>query len=160
MTIVVKNYFVIFLLLFSLNAVGQKVNLLNLDQLDQRIKEGRDTTFIINFWATWCAPCVKELPYFEKLQETHKKGPLKVLLISLDFKSKIKSAVLPFIKRNNIKNEVYLLDENDQQIYINRVDSSWSGALPATLIIKKNKRNFFEKDFEYAELLSEYQNIQ
>ena len=155
-----KNYLLILLCFLGFNAVGQNVSLINLDKLDQRIKEGKDTTFVINFWATWCAPCLKELPNFERLQETYKSEALKVLLISVDFKSKMKSAVLPFVKRKNIKNEVFLLDENDQQIYIDRIDSSWSGALPATLIIKKNKRNFFEKDFEYAELLNEYQNIE
>lgn len=153
-----KNFFIL-LVLFSLNAAGQKVTLLSLDQLYQRIEEGKDTTFVINFWATWCAPCVKEIPCFEKLQTAYKSDQLKVLLISLDFKSKMKSTVLPYVKRKKIKNEVFLLNENDQQVYINRIDSAWSGALPATLMIRKNSRKFFEKDFEYAELLKEYQNI-
>ena len=147
------------MILFSLNAAGQKVTLLSLDQLYQRIEKGKDTTFVINFWATWCAPCVKEIPHFEKLRETYKTDQLKVLLISVDFKSKIKSTVLPYVKRKKIKNEVFLLNETDQQVYINRIDSAWSGALPATLMIRKNSRKFFEKDFEYAELLKEYQNI-
>jgi thiol-disulfide isomerase/thioredoxin len=154
----VKNFFIL-LLFFSLNAAGQKVTLLSLDQLYQRIEKGKDTTFVINFWATWCAPCVKEIPCFEKLQTAYKSDQLKVLLISLDFKSKIKSTVLPYVKRKKIKNEVFLLNETDQQVYINRIDSAWSGALPATLMIRKNSRKFFEKDFEYAELLKEYQNI-
>ena len=153
-----KNFFIL-LVLFSLNAAGQKVTLLSLDQLYQRIEEGKDTTFVINFWATWCAPCVKEIPCFEKLQTAYKSDQLKVLLISLDFKSKMKSTVLPYVKRKKIKNEVFLLNETDQQVYINRIDSAWSGALPATLMIRKNSRKFFEKDFEYAELLKEYQNI-
>lgn len=153
-----KNFFIL-LVLFSLNAAGQKVTLLSLDQLYQRIEEGKDTTFVINFWATWCAPCIKEIPCFEKLQTAYKSDQLKVLLISLDFKSKMKSTVLPYVKRKKIKNEVFLLNENDQQVYINRIDSAWSGALPATLMIRKNSRKFFEKDFEYAELLKEYQNI-
>jgi hypothetical protein len=44
-------------------------------------------------------------------------------------------------------------------VYINRVDSNWSGGLPATLIIKNGKRKFFENDFTYEELLSEYKNF-
>jgi thiol-disulfide isomerase/thioredoxin len=154
-----KNYYLLIVLLSVLHTTGQNVTLLNVDQLYQRIENGKDTAFVINFWATWCAPCLKELPNFEKLQLENKNDQLKVLLISVDFKSKLKSAVLPYIKRNAIKNEVFLLDESDQQVYINRVDSAWSGALPATLMIRKGKRKFFERDFEYPELLNEYQKI-
>jgi thiol-disulfide isomerase/thioredoxin len=48
---------------------------------------------VINFWATWCAPCVKEIPNFEKLNTTYKASPLKVILVSLDFKSKLEKVV-------------------------------------------------------------------
>ncbi len=134
-------------------------DLINLNQLYQRIEFGRDTTFIVNFWATWCAPCLEELPYFEKLAEQYKHEKLKVLLISVDFKSKLKTSVLSYVKKKKIKNQVFLLDEPDQQVYINRVDSSWSGAIPATLMIKNKTRKFFEQEFTYSELLAEYQKI-
>ncbi len=66
---------------------------------------------------------------------------------------------MPFIKKNGIKNEVFMLNEPDPEVYINRIDSSWSGALPATLMLKDKKRKFFEKDFTYSELLGEYKNF-
>ena len=142
-----------------LNLQAQQVDLLTLNQLYERVKKGHDTTFIINFWATWCVPCVKELPNFEKLSDGYKNENLKVLLVNLDYKSKLNSSVLPFIKKNGIKNEVFMLNEPDPEVYINRIDSSWSGALPATLMLKDRKRKFFEKDFTYSELLSEYKNF-
>jgi len=142
-----------------LNLKAQHVDLLTLNQLYERVNHGHDTTFIINFWATWCVPCVKELPNFEKLNDEYKNENLKVLLVNLDYKSKLNSSVLPFLKKNGIKNEVFMLNEPDPEVYINRIDSSWSGALPATLILKDKKRKFFEKDFTYSELLSEYKNF-
>ena len=142
-----------------LNLPAQHVDLLTLNQLYERVNHGQDTTFIINFWATWCVPCVKELPNFEKISDEYKNENLKVLLVNLDYKSKLNSSVLPFIKKNGIKNEVFMLNESDPEVYINRIDSSWSGALPATLMLKDKKRKFFEKDFTYSELLSEYKNF-
>ena len=143
-----------------LNLPAQHVGLLTLNQLYERVNQGQDTTFIINFWATWCVPCVKELPNFEKISDEYKNENLKVLLVNLDYKSKLNSSVLPFIKKNGIKNEVFMLNEPDPEVYINRIDSSWSGALPATLMLKNKRRKFFEKDFTYSELLSEYKNFE
>ncbi len=143
----------------SLNLSAQHIDLITVDQLYSRINSGRDSTYIINFWATWCAPCVKELPDFEKLNDQYGNEKLKVLLVNMDYKSKLNNSVLPFIKKNGIKNEVFLLNEADPQVYINRIDSSWSGALPATLMIKEKKREFFEKDFTYAELVEQYKNF-
>jgi thiol-disulfide isomerase/thioredoxin len=154
-----KTGFLALSLIIFMHTNTPKIELINLNSLYNRVDHGQDTVYIINFWATWCGPCAKELPDFEKLSVDYKSEKLKVLLISLDGKSKIQTSVLPFIKRNGIKNEVFILDESDPQVYINRVDSNWSGGLPATLIIKNGKRKFFENDFTYEELLNEYKKF-
>lgn len=154
-----KTGFLALSLIVCMSATAQKAGLITLNSLYNRVDHGKDTVYIINFWATWCGPCAKELPDFEKLSVNYKTEKLKVLLINLDYKSKIQSSVLPFIKRNNIRNEVFVLDERDPQVYINRVDSTWTGGLPATLMIKNGKRDFFEKDFTYDELLAEYKKF-
>jgi len=153
-----KISFLLFLL-FSIKGYNQNVKLLNIDQLNERIKNGKDSTFVVNFWATWCAPCIKELPHFEKLSAEHKSEKLAVLLISLDFKSKLESNVIPFAKRKNLKNEVFLLNESDPQQFIDRIDPSWSGSIPATLFIKNEKRKFIESEFTYEQLLTEYKKL-
>ena len=143
---------------FCSPAKRQTVSFLKLDGLEQRFEKGKDTVYIVNFWASWCMPCLKELPHFEKLGQSLKESKVKVLLVSLDFKSKLKSAVVPLVKRLKLKNEVYLLDEADQQRYIERIDKQWSGALPATLLVNKtkNKRVFKEQEFTYPELIDFY----
>lgn len=138
---------------------GQNVKLITIDQLQERVKNGKDSTYVVNFWATWCAPCIKELPHFEKLKQEFKSEKLAVLLISVDFKSKLTSAVVPFVKRKNLKNEVFLLNESNPQEYIDRVDPSWSGSIPATLFIKNDKRKFVESEFTYEQLLTEYKKL-
>jgi thiol-disulfide isomerase/thioredoxin len=146
-------------LVFSLKSYSQQVKLITIDQLQERIKTGKDSTYIVNFWATWCAPCIKELPHFEKLAAEHKTEKLTVLLVSVDFKSKLTSAVVPFVKRKNLKNQVFLLNESNPQEYIDRVDPSWSGSIPATLFIKGDKRKFLENEFTYEQLLTEYKKL-
>lgn len=134
--------------------VNAQVKLLTLSQLEQRIAKGNDTTYVINFWATWCGPCVEELPHFEKINQKATNKPLKVILMSMDFKSKLNSAVIPFVQKNKIKSEVYVVNEQDQQAFIERVDAKWSGALPATLFVntKHKVRQFYEKEFTEQEL--------
>jgi thiol-disulfide isomerase/thioredoxin len=156
----IKSFFYIFIfVVFSVSAYSQKVKLINIDQLQERIKKGKDSTYVVNFWATWCAPCIKELPHFEKLQTEYKSEKLAVLLVSVDFKSKLNSAVIPFVKRKKIKNEVFLLDESDPQKYIDRIDPSWSGSIPATLFIKGEQRKFVETELTYEQLLTEYKKL-
>ncbi|NTE01206.1 TlpA family protein disulfide reductase [Agrobacterium tumefaciens] len=146
-----RVFFIICLSLVTYLAHSQ-VKLLTIDDLEKRLNNGKDTTYVINFWATWCAPCVAELPNFEKLRLANLKNPVKVLLVSLDFKSKLQKEVIPFVQKNNINAEVFLLNAQDRQTDIQRVDKHWSGAIPATLFVNKKMRSFYEKEFTEAEL--------
>jgi thiol-disulfide isomerase/thioredoxin len=69
-----RTFFIICLSLITYS-VNAQVKLLKLDDLDKRIANGKDTTYVINFWATWCSPCVAELPNFEKLHLANLKKP-------------------------------------------------------------------------------------
>ena len=155
----------LFTLLFLLSvtfAHAQTVRLIRLNELESRIAGGKDTFYIINYWATWCAPCVKELPYFDKFQKNHLQQPVKVLLVSLDFLSQYEKAVIPFVKKNKWISEVFLLNERNQQEYIDRISKQWSGALPATAFInrKRNTSHFFEREFTYEFLLKTFNSLQ
>lgn len=111
--------------------------------------------YIVNFWATWCKPCIKELPYFESIGEEYANQNVKVLLVSLDFPEKLDSHVIPFIEKHELKSQVILLDDVDSNTWIPKVAESWSGAIPATLIYSQKERKFYEGSFTYDELLTE-----
>jgi thiol-disulfide isomerase/thioredoxin len=144
------------LLLYSLTSAAQ-VKRISLPQLQKRISNP-DTVYVINFWATWCEPCVAELPHFEKLQATYQNKPLKVLLVSMDFESKY-SAVKAFAVKRQLKCETFLATRRSEQELIDGIDKEWSGALPGTLIVnaKRGIHNFQEREFTYDELNKLYQ---
>ena len=103
-----------------------------------------DKIYVVNFWATWCAPCIKELPYFEVLDQ---REDVEVLLVSLDFPKHKESRLLPFIKKHKLQARVVLLDDADENSWINDIHPNWNGALPATLIYTKKQRGFYEQSF-------------
>lgn len=125
------------------------------DGLEPLINKSDNKIHVVNFWATWCAPCVKELPYFEKLNEEYSDKNAEMLLVSLDFPRQYDKKLKPFLKKNQLKSKVVCLDDVDQNRWIPAIDSSWSGAIPATIIYKGDKRKFFEKSFTYEELENE-----
>ncbi len=141
---------------------SQNVAIIKITDLEKRIKNNSDTTYIINFWATWCAPCVKELPDFDSINTVYKNKKIKVILVSMDFKEDLKTKLLPFIKTKKLKSEVLLLDELNGNYFIPKVSEQWSGAIPATLIINNQKQinHFFEKKVTYEFLKSEIESIE
>lgn len=134
-------------------ALAQKVEVIKYVDLESIIENKENGLQVINFWATWCKPCVKELPFFEALQQKFS-DDVKVVLISFDMAEEKESKVIPFLSKREISLEVKILDETDFDAFINKIDSSWSGAIPATLIIdnKNGMRQFFEKEFKEGEL--------
>ena len=123
------------------------------------LQKNNDTTYVVNFWATWCKPCVKELPYFERINKEYADKKVKVILASLDFPNKLQSQVVPFIKKNKLHSEIVLLDDADANSWIPKVSEEWSGAIPATVIYKDDSRKFYEKSFTYEELKTEIQKL-
>jgi len=131
------------------------VKTLNYNELKPYLEKNDDTTYIVNFWATWCAPCVKELPYFEKIKQEYASKNVEVLLVSLDFPKQVEKKLIPFINKKQLQSEVVLLNDIDENVWIKAIDSTWSGALPATLIYNKNNRKFYEQSFDYTMLENE-----
>ncbi len=142
----------IFFILFCISCditSQNEVTSLSYNELKPLLHKEGNKTYVVNFWATWCAPCIKELPYFEAINQ---KENVEVLLVSLDFPKHKESRLLPFIKKNQLQSNVVLLDDSNENLWINAIDSTWSGAIPATIIYNQNKRMFYEQSFTEDEL--------
>jgi thiol-disulfide isomerase/thioredoxin len=132
---------------------------LNYEELKPWLNKENDKTYVINFWATWCGPCIKELPYFEKINKDYKDKNVEVILVSLDFPKMKESRLVPYVEKKNIQSRVLHLDDPNEQFWISDIDESWSGAIPATLIYNKDERKFYEQSFTQSELEQEVQTF-
>lgn len=162
------KYFIIVLSLFALFSCkknntkkvstevteNDEIEVYNFNQLELLLNEDKDQIYVVNFWATWCKPCIQELPYFEALQNNYK-SDVRVILVSLDFPNKLESQLIPFVNEHAIQSQVVLLDDPHENEWIPKVDTTWSGAIPATLILDGDKRKFYERSFSEEELEDE-----
>ena len=148
------------LLVFSCSSsTKDTIEVVDFDGLYSKIDLSVDKTYVINFWATWCSPCVKELPHFEEVNKQSKDNNTEVILVSLDFPSQIESKLKPYLKKNKIKSKVILLDDSKMSSWIPKVSEQWDGGIPATLIVNSSNYNFYPKPFDKEELIAEINKV-
>jgi thiol-disulfide isomerase/thioredoxin len=140
--------------IFAGAVIAASVPSVKIDDVNKRMQNGNDTIYVVNFWATWCAPCVAELPYFEQLDSAYKYKNVKVILVSTDFRKDMNTRLLPFLEKKKYHSEVNFLDEIYDNEWIPKVDSSWQGNIPATKIYnsKTGKSVFLPRETSYHEL--------
>ncbi|MEQ9230634.1 MAG: TlpA disulfide reductase family protein [Cyclobacteriaceae bacterium] len=132
------------ILLTAVASQSQNVEVIKFPELHQKMISADAPLTIFNFWATWCGPCVKEMPHFEAYANDEN---VKVYLVSLDFIDQL-DRVKKFVESKGIKSEVFLLNETDYDSYMDKVSKEWSGAIPATLFIDEwGTTHFHESEF-------------
>lgn len=149
-----KYLLTILIITFSTFTFAQNADVITADDLQKIIKKNNDTTYVVNFWATWCKPCIEELPYFLQLENELFNFPVQFIFVSLDDSKYKESRVIPFTEKNKMKN-VYILEDNDPNDWIPQISEEWTGSIPATLIIKNNNKTFLEKKLDYNQLKDE-----
>jgi thiol-disulfide isomerase/thioredoxin len=129
-----------------------------IEQLLKRI-DSNDTMYVLNFWATWCKPCVQELPTFDSLYAQTKSNNIKLILVCLNFSEELNTKVNPFLKNKNTLTECVLLDEVNGNDYINKISESWTGAIPATYFQYGNKKLMVEKKMNLKQMNESLQKL-
>ena len=142
-------------------AQAQDYEVIHMAEIEAWDTVDTDTLYVLNFWATWCRPCVAEMPYFEKVQKEMLEQKVKVIFVSMDFKNQYESRLEPFLKKKKLKSKVVALDEPKYHLWIDKVSSEWSGAIPATLFVQHSRdiRSFHEGEFTYDELKSKIESL-
>ena len=133
-------------------AKTQTVISCTLTELENTISSNDSELLVINFWATYCKPCVAEIP--DLIRVCNKQKNVKLLLVSLDDKSMFPKKLNRFVQKHHFKTNLLWLNETDANYFCPKIDPSWNGTIPATLIIdKKNgKRLFVESEMSFEEI--------
>jgi len=129
--------FITICFLFVWPVVGQEAKKVKITDLEKIIAESKGP-LIINFWATFCKPCIEEIPHFQKLKATYEKDGLQLLFVSLDLQDDYPKKVNSFIKKKKMAS--VWLDETNADYFCPKIDEAWTGAIPATLFINNNRR--------------------
>ncbi|MEI6312860.1 MAG: TlpA disulfide reductase family protein [Bacteroidota bacterium] len=123
---------------YSLTA--QQIQFVTNDSLEHTIYHKTDTTYMIHFFATWCIPCMNELPEIIAFNDSTKDARFKLILVSLDPINTATTNLQAIISKLNITSNIYVLNDANTNEWISKVDKNWSGAIPATLFINQHKK--------------------
>lgn len=146
-----KKLILLLFILFSFNVFAQKsenkFQSVTFQELQKIIHQNDDVLYVVNFWATWCKPCIEEIPGFMEVNSIYNDNPnFKMIMVSLDSKRIMDTKVKKFIDKHNLDVDVYLLDEESHFTeWMPQIDDTWMGAIPATVLIKNGKKLFFKQ---------------
>jgi len=115
--------------------------------------ENEETVYVINFWATWCKPCLEEMPYFEDLHKNYADKNVEVVMVSLDFENQLYTKLVPFLQERQLQPTVFAFTDSNYNDWIGNVHQDWDGAIPATIIYKGEQQQLAAEAFKnYSEL--------
>lgn len=139
---------------------AQGIRKVKMDDVLQLIRESREP-LIVNFWASWCTPCIHEIPWFEKQVAAYKEKGVKLVLVSLDFADDYPKNLQAFVKKNGCQSTVVWLSETNADSFCPKIDSSWQGTIPASLLVNNAKqyRQFFGRQLTEAQLAIELKKL-
>jgi len=149
-----KISFLVFMLVILFNKTdAQQIQKIKIKVLTD-LTATSDSVLIINFWATFCKPCVEEIPDLIKLAKKYKKEKASLYLVSLDLEDYYPEKIKKFVAKKKYAAKIAWLDESNADYFCPLIDTSWSGAIPATLFInnKTGYKKFYEKQLSATEI--------
>lgn len=125
-------------------AFSQTIKKVKITEVEEYIKNS-DHPLVVNCWATWCAPCVEEIPYFMETVKKYSDQKVELLLISLDFSTSYPNKIQELIKKKHFDATFFWLNETNADYFCPKIDPKWDGTLPSTVFInnKTGYRQFY-----------------
>jgi thiol-disulfide isomerase/thioredoxin len=148
-----KLLFLVFFFSFAATASSQSIPKWKMDQVVKEFSKSNDTVYVVNFWATFCKPCIEEIPDFIRIVKKYEKQKVKLMLVSLDLPGFYPAKIAAFAKKNNYTADIIWLNETNADIFCPMIDKKWSGAIPSTIIVnnKTGYRKFTEDQISPAD---------
>ena len=139
---------------------AQEIKEVKITELEKIIKEST-RPLVVNFWATWCRPCIEEIPWFQRVVSSHQADSVELILVSVDYREEYPAGIENTAAKRNFTATIYWLNETNADYFCPRVDPKWSGAVPATLFVnnKTGYRKFMEEQVSREKLDNEIKAI-
>lgn len=155
-----KLAIVLAVILTSTTVQSQEIKKVKINELAKMI-DTSSVPLVVNFWASWCAPCIKEIPWFEKSVAAFKDQNVQLILVSLDFAEDYPKGIAAFAKKNNYQSKIVWLDETNADEFCPKIDEKWDGAIPVTLMVNKKRqyRQFYAQQLPEQRLIQELQKL-
>ena len=146
MAVFVRSLFVLLFALIATTLNAQEIKKVKIEEVVAYMKNS-ERPQIVSFWATWCIPCIHEIPWFQSAVEKNSDKKPELILVSLDFDESYPKKIAEFIKKKGFKATFFWLDETNADHFCPMIDQKWEGGIPATLFVnnKKNYRKFFAR---------------
>ena len=147
-----KIFVAIAVFAFTVTGYAQHIPKVKIAEVVNNFSNLNDTVYVISFWATFCKPCVAEIPGFIKTTHKYKDQKVKLMLVSVDLPSFYPKKIAAFAAKNNFNTNIAWLDETNADYFCPMIDKSWSGSIPATIIVnsKAGYKKFFEEEITAA----------
>ena len=148
-----KIFFLTPLLFFSMVSGAQDVKAVKVTELARTINESKGP-LIVNFWATFCVPCIQEMPYFQEMARQYKSQNVSLLFVSLDLKEAYPTKVNAMAKKLQLTFPVVWLNETNADYFCPKIDTTWSGSMPSSLFVNNatGYHRFFEDQLSKEKL--------
>lgn len=155
-----KTFLIVSLFFVAARVNAQEVRAVKVTELANTIKESK-SPLIVNFWATFCVPCIQEMPYFQDLVQQYKSKNVSLLFVSLDLKEAYPTKVNEMAKKLKLAYPVVWLNETNADYFCPKIDTSWSGGMPSSLFVNNSTgyHKFFEDQLSKEKLDKEIQEM-
>ncbi|MBL0183317.1 MAG: TlpA family protein disulfide reductase [Chitinophagaceae bacterium] len=150
----IKKFLSLFVLIaFVAVANAQTISKWKIEDVVRSYTKNNDTVYVVNFWATFCKPCIAEIPDFIQIVKKYEKQKVKLVLVSLDLPSYYPAKIAAFAKKNNYNTRVVWLNETNADHFCPVIDKKWSGSIPSTIVVnnKTGYRKFTEGEMGAAD---------
>ena len=118
----------------------------NFADVEALFHQTNDTTYVVNFWATWCKPCREEIPFLQQLARKEAGQKLRVVLVSLDTEDGAIDRIPAFLSEVAPDVPAIVLTDEDPA-WGKTIDRVWTGNLPTTIIYRGELRYVYRRNF-------------
>ena len=133
----------------SISGANEPVNeapqLVDASEIQDLVRRQSGRVVLLNFWATWCPPCLAEFPEIVALERAHRDRGLTVISVSADSPGRVESDLLPFLEKHPSDFPIYVMQTDDVDAFMHRIDPEWNGTIPTTFFFDRRGNVAFKR---------------